>query len=97
MTEQEQKAIEELLLEIVEIYEEYYKDTYEALILTEISRDYKNSKIILNLISKLQADIDLKDKVIEKAFRYVKKKQSQQYKYALSKIECEELIKILKK
>lgn len=64
MTEEEQKAIEELLLETVKNYEEYYKDT-EALILTEISRDYKNSKIILNLISKLQADIEIKDKVIE--------------------------------
>ena len=70
MTEEEQKAIEELLLETVKNYEEYYKDT-EALILTEISRDYKNSKIILNLISKQQSDIEIKDKVIDRTCKYI--------------------------
>lgn len=31
----------------------------------------------------------------DKAKKYILKKQSIQYKYALSKIECEELLKIL--
>ena len=30
-----------------------------------------------------------------KAIKYILKKQSLQYKYALSKIECEELLKLL--
>lgn len=31
----------------------------------------------------------------KKAIKYILKKQSLQYKYALSKIECEELLKLL--
>lgn len=58
--------------------------------------DIEHWKIVENLIDKLQQELDKKDKIIKNAFRYVKKKQSQQYKYALSKIECDELIKILK-
>lgn len=35
-------------------------------------------------------------KVIDKAINYIKEKQKIQYKYALSQIECDDLLKILK-
>ena len=71
MTEEEKKAIEEILVETIHSYEEYYKGTES--ILPQISKDYKNANIILNLINKQQKELDLKDKEIknlDEKFRY---------------------------
>lgn len=60
MTEKKQKAIEELKEEIsrpVEVPEDKFN--------TSILYNIENTKIILNLILKLQADIEIKDKVIK--------------------------------
>ena len=60
MTEKEQKAIE-LLKEEISRPVEVPEDKFNTFILYNI----ENTKIILNLISKLQADIEIKDKVID--------------------------------
>lgn len=57
---EEQKAIE-LLKEEISRPVEVPEDKFNTFILYNI----ENTKIILNLISKLQADIEIKDKVIE--------------------------------
>lgn len=60
MTEKEQKAIE-LLKEEISRPVEVPEDKFNTFILYNI----ENTKIILNLISKLQSDIEIKDKVID--------------------------------
>ena len=63
MTEEEQKAIEELKKDLdIEIKECSSSNDYRHL-----SGLYLNGnvEILLNLISKLQSDIEIKDKVIE--------------------------------
>lgn len=52
MSEEEKKAIEKTLVETIHNYEEYYKGT--ETILPQISEDYKNANIILNLIDTQQ-------------------------------------------
>lgn len=59
MTEKEQKAIE-LLKEEISRPVEVPEDKFNTFILYNI----ENTKIILNLISKQQSDIEIKDKVI---------------------------------
>ena len=49
--------------------------------------NYNQVQAIKNLLKE--------NKKNDKAKKYILKKQSIQYKYALSKIECEELLKIL--
>ena len=55
-----------------------------------INIDLDHIKVLLNLIEK-------QDKMIDKAIEYIKEKQKIQYKYALSQIECDELLKILER
>ena len=51
---------------------------------------------VLNYIDNLeQENARLKDK-IDKAIEYIKEKQKIQYKFALSHIECDDLLEILR-
>lgn len=63
MSEEEKKAIEKTLVETIHNYEEYYKGT--ETILSQISEDYKNANIILNLIDRLQKENNKLKKEIE--------------------------------
>ncbi|MBQ4123598.1 hypothetical protein IJD44_07775 [bacterium] len=63
----------------------------------DILKNVKLDKAVFN-IKDVQDLLNLYNKEKEKneeAKKYILKKQSIQYKYALSKIECEELLKIL--
>lgn len=69
MTEEEQKAIENIEKELNKKYEvvPLYKDFSINSPMNIVQKHYNDTdlKIILNLISKLQSDIEIKDKVIE--------------------------------
>lgn len=66
MSEEEKEAINKLLLEIIKNYEEFYKDI-NVKELNFISEDYKNAKILLNYIDKLQKENEVLEKMLEKA------------------------------
>ena len=69
MTEEEQKARENIEIELNKKYEvvPLYKDFSINSPMNIVQKHYNDTdiKIILNLISKLQADIEIKDKVID--------------------------------
>lgn len=69
MTEEEQKARENIEKELNKKYEvvPLYKDFSINSPMNIVQKHYNDTdiKIILNLISKLQADIEIKDKVID--------------------------------
>lgn len=80
MTEEEKKDIK-ILKEDIGVY-------IEKGVWKENSIFVKSLKNVLNLSEK-------KQEKIEKTIKYIKEKQKIQYKYALSQIECDELLKIL--
>jgi hypothetical protein len=92
MTEQEQKAIENIEKELNKKYEvvPLYKDFSINSPMNIVQKHYNDTdiKIILNLISKLQADIEIKDKVIEQKNRLIKS-QKQYIKDLEEKVEEE--------
>ena len=47
------------------------------------------------LIDKLEQQCKKQQEINQKAIEYIKEKQKIQYKFALSQIECDELLKIL--
>lgn len=53
--------------------------------LTYMNRDY----------DKLEQQVKKQKEVIDKAIEYIKEKQKIQYKFALSHIECDDLLQIL--
>lgn len=75
MTEEEQKAIENIEKELNKKYEvvPLYKDFSINSSMNIVQKHYNDTdiKIILNLISKLQSDIEIKDKVIDRTCKYI--------------------------
>lgn len=79
---------------------EYLKETLE-----EIEENHKNGELILvqkpttkelkEAIEVVLKELTVKNNKIDKAIKYIKEKQKIQYKYTLSKIEIDELLKIL--
>jgi len=64
-----------------------------------VLRDLTADRYNVNFVNSIKALLALYQKEKEKnkkAIKYILKKQSLQYKYALSKIECEKLLEILK-
>lgn len=88
MNEEEKKAIEKILKEIIDNYEKYYAGSEE--ILPVISEDYRMTKIILNLIDKQQDRIN---KAIE---RLETRPYTAYTLYGDILYESDEIIKILK-
>ena len=55
----------------------------------------KASILLLRTEIRLQSQLKKQKEVIDKAVEYVKEKQKIQYKFALSQIECDDLLQIL--
>lgn len=53
------------------------------------------SQSIQNYIEQLEQQCKKQKEVIDKAIEYIKEKQKIQYKFALSQIECDDLLQIL--
>lgn len=56
----------------------------------------KNETKLINEIKVLEQQCQKQKEVINNAIEYIKEKQKIQYKFALSHIECDELLEILK-
>lgn len=55
----------------------------------------KNETKLINEIKVLEQQCQKQKEVIDKAIEYIKEKQKIQYKFALSHIECDDLLQIL--
>lgn len=81
MTEEEQKAIENIEKELNKKYEvvPLYKDFSINSPMNIVQKHYNDTdiKIILNLISKQQSDIEIKDKVIDLAIKMIDNYENQ--------------------
>lgn len=55
----------------------------------------KNETKLINEIENLEQQCKKQKEVIDKAIEYIKEKQKIQYKFALSHIECDDLLEIL--
>ena len=65
MSEDLKKAIEELLENPVARYEQYFEG-YTKDKLMFLSVDYRNAKVLLDYIEKLQKEVEVKGKIIER-------------------------------
>lgn len=69
--------------------EGFYKETINDETLT------KANAILVIKCANLEQQAKKQQKINQKAIEYIKEKQKIQYKFALSQIECDELLKIL--
>ena len=88
----------------IEVTDEYIKQLeHEIDDLKAINEEHKkiNGKLreeynkIQNLYESVFAESKKQQEVIDKAIEYIKEKQKIQYKFALSHIECDDLLQIL--
>lgn len=88
----------------VEVTNEYVKQLEQEIDnLKKINEEHKkiNGKLreeynkIQNLYESVFAESKKQQEVIDKAIEYIKEKQKIQYKFALSHIECDDLLQIL--
>lgn len=70
----------------------HYK-THEETIIN--SQEIEAINYILDKNERLEQQCEKKQEINQKAIEYIKEKQKIQYKFALSQIECDELLKIL--
>ncbi len=70
----------------------HYK-THEETIIN--SQEIEAINYILDENERLEQQVQKQQKINQKAIKYIKEKQKIQYKFALSQIECDELLKIL--
>lgn len=70
----------------------HYK-THEETIIN--SQEIEAINYILDKNERLEQQCEKQQKINQKAIEYIKEKQKIQYKFALSQIECDELLKIL--
>ena len=55
-----------------------------------------DKETLRDMVLELQEENEKQKEVIDKAIEYIKEKQKIQYKFALSHIECDDLLEILK-
>lgn len=70
----------------------HYK-THEETIIN--SQEIEAINYILDENERLEQQVQKQQKINQKAIKYIKEKQKIQYKFALSQIECDDLLQIL--
>lgn len=90
VTDRQKYLLKEQGTELKELYSEIDK------LQKELSEENLQSSKYAIEIKQLQEQVEKQKEVIDKAIEYIKEKQKIQYKFALSHIECDDLLYILK-
>lgn len=61
----------------------------------DVTMASKDGELLLEYIDNLEHQVKKQKEIIDKVIEYIKEKQKIQYKFALSHIECDDLLQIL--
>lgn len=73
----------------------YIKDFNNEHITSNDRLSYIECALLTELIEKLEKELQQEKEKNKEVITYIKEKQKIQYKYALSQIECDEILKLL--